>query len=94
MFENVGAKLKAYAKVICWIGIILSVISGIVLMADGYNGSGVFPGLLIIIVGSLASWIGSLGIYGFGELVENSDIRTNLACKADMERGQEKEQAE
>ena len=29
MFENIGGKIKGLAKVVCWIGIILSVITGI-----------------------------------------------------------------
>ena len=34
---------------------------------------GFITGLLTAVVGSLFSWIGSLALYGFGQLVENSD---------------------
>ena len=37
MFDNIGAKIMKLAKILCWIGIVLSVISGIVLMAGGAN---------------------------------------------------------
>ena len=39
MFKNIGKKIKVFAKVICWIGIILSVISGIILIVAGVNNN-------------------------------------------------------
>ena len=36
------------------------------------TGAYLVVGILIFIVGSLVSWIGSFFTYGFGELVENS----------------------
>ena len=36
------------------------------------TGAYLVAGILIFIVGSLLSWIGSFFTYGFGELVENS----------------------
>ena len=71
MFENIGSKIKALAKVICWVGIIISLIAGIVMLASGGDvGSGV--GLVVIIVGCFGSWIGSFFTYGFGELIEKT----------------------
>ena len=35
MFTNIGGKIKALAKVVCWIGIILSVIFGIISIVTG-----------------------------------------------------------
>lgn len=37
MFKNIGKKIKVFAKVICWLGIIFSVISGIILIVAGVN---------------------------------------------------------
>ncbi len=90
MFDNIGSKIKTLAKVLCWLGIILSVISGIATIAAGANsgtsynrygyssgsiaGVGVLGGILIIVLGCLGSWIGSFFMYGFGQLIENSDI--------------------
>lgn len=71
MFDNVGGKIKAVAKVVTWVGISASVISGFILMLQ--EGTGVI-GLFIMMIGSLVSWISSLMTYGFGQLVENSDI--------------------
>lgn len=37
MFSNIGRKIQILAKVLCWMGIILCVIAGIVIMAKGNN---------------------------------------------------------
>ena len=34
MWDNIGSKLQKLAKVVCWLGIIVSVISGIVFMTQ------------------------------------------------------------
>ncbi len=95
MFNNIGGKIKVLAKVLCWVGIVLSVLMGILMMANGNNasftvngsyvsGSGVVAGILIIILGCLGSWVGSFFAYGFGQLIENTDaIRSNT--KGDSE---------
>lgn len=89
MFNNIGGKIKGLAKFLCWLGIILSVVAGVVLIIaaatkssytfDSYgekfvlsSGGSVVAGILVIVFGSLFSWIGSFFMYGFGELVENS----------------------
>ncbi len=81
MFDNIGGKIKGLAKFIYWVGFIISVIAGISILLGGAsisNSFGVsglpvfFVGLAVIAIGSLLSWVGSLTLYGFGELVENS----------------------
>ena len=96
MFDNIGVKIMKLAKILCWIGIVLSVISGIVLMAGGANtisydaygyrtstgGVGVLGGILVIVLGCLGSWIGSFFTYGFGQLIDNSEkIKESLQHK-------------
>ncbi len=79
MFENIGGKIKGLAKLICWLGIITSCITGVIVMLSAgsmRNDAGmvaVITGLMIIVIGSLLSWIGSFFAYGFGQLIENSD---------------------
>ena len=76
MFDNIGGKIKMLAKVLCWIGIIGSVITGFSLMAflsRGIGFLGVLLGLLVAGVGCLFAWIGSFFTYGFGQLIENTD---------------------
>ena len=41
MFNNIGKKIKTLAKVVCWIGIIGGIISGLSLIAVGAAGSGI-----------------------------------------------------
>ncbi len=69
MFDNIGSKMKMMAKVMCWLGMALSVAAGILLMTL----DSVFYGLLTMIVGSLYSWTGSFRMYGQGQLIENTD---------------------
>lgn len=79
MFENVGGSIKVLAKVLCCLGIIGSIIAGIVTVsqASNTNYNGEFYkilGYIFVIVGPILSWISTLLLYGFGELVENSTI--------------------
>ena len=72
MFENIGKKIKGVAEVVTWLGIGLSFILGFSVMLS--DDGAFFLGLLIIIGGSLAAWLSSLTLYGFGQLIENSDV--------------------
>ena len=83
MFQNIGPKLKNVAKILCWIGIVISVciaiyfiVAGVQLNDDYYTrGSGnslITTGILYLILGPLFSWLGSISMYGIGEAVENS----------------------
>ena len=93
MFTNVGSKCMKLAKVVYWLGIVLCVVLGIVMiLTSGSAGSDqekttmLLSGLLYLILGPLLSRLGSLGLYAIGEAAENSAIAANLAVKADMER--------
>lgn len=79
MFQNIGKKIKTLAKVICWVGIICSIVGGVVMAISGVGilrydaASGVgaiVGGLLTAVLGALFSWIGSFMMLGFGEIVE------------------------
>lgn len=79
MFDNIGGKIKTVAATIAWLGIIGWVIIGSVMIKeanDSYYPSvmGAWGGWLVIIVGSLSSWVLSFTLYGFGQLIENTDI--------------------
>lgn len=89
MFSNIGSKLKVLAKTLCYVGISLSLIIGSVIMVlGGANGKllAFVIGPLTIVGGSLASWIGSFWAYGFGTLVENSDIIAEKVRKCSCEK--------
>ena len=65
MFENIGGKIKTLAKVFCALGIVVSVISGVLLFSYDF-----FIGLITLVLGSVGAWISSFCLYGFGELIE------------------------
>lgn len=76
MFDNIGGKIKALAKVVCWLGIICAALTGLGLIVSGLSAGGtdsvlsILKGVGTIIIGALMSWIGAFITYGFGEVVE------------------------
>lgn len=80
MFKNIGKKIMCLATIICWAGIILTLSAGIFFIFWGINlGNSVgnvtiIRGIGFVILGPVSSWISSFVLYGFGRLVENSDI--------------------
>ncbi len=89
MFENVGRKIKMLAKIMCGIGIGLSVIFAIRMFTyDARYSVGVrylILGVVYLVIGPLVSWISSLFMYGFGELIETNSMiaetNTTIAYK-------------
>lgn len=84
MFRNIGAKIKMLARVMCIIGMIASVISGIITiltMVGDFNFVVYLISVLIIVIGCLLSWIGSFGLYGFGELIEKTAANHEVNVK-------------
>lgn len=83
MFTNIGKKIMGLAKFVCWLGIILSVLLGILIIVTGQssftvNGvttsaPSVLVGVLVIVIGVIASWISSWMTYGFGRLIDNTE---------------------
>ena len=91
MFRNPGGKIKSYAIVLFWIGVVISIIIGVieigssfVAAAYSYQGSfgtillGILGGILTVAIGTLISWLAVLTLYAFGTLVENSDELVRL----------------
>ncbi len=82
LYNNIGNKICSLAKIVAWIGIIVSCLIGIITMVAGIgigmysrsSGIGsVLAGILIAGIGSLSSWIGSMVLYGFGHLIIKTD---------------------
>ena len=72
MWENVGGKLQTFAKIICWLGIIGSVILAIALWSQNSRyRSTILLGFVYLIAGGLGSWLSSLAMYGLGLVVEH-----------------------
>lgn len=79
MYKNIDEKLKFLAIILCLFGILIFIIIGIELIRDGDG----LLGFGTIILGSLLSWSFSWILYGFGELVENTDFNRYLLCNID-----------
>ncbi len=80
MFNNVGNKIQNFAKFVFIFGTIVSVISAI-LCALAAVGAGeatlttiyIIYTFMVLILGPIVSWINSLFIYGFGQLIVNTN---------------------
>ena len=74
MFNDIGKKLKGLALTMCILGIIASIAVGVVLIIIGIEEESIIWlfGIILIIFGSIASWISSWLLYGFGELIDKT----------------------
>ena len=70
LFDNVAGKIKILAQVFFWVGVAASCITAIVLWADGWEA---WLGLVVIVGGPLVFWLIALPLYGFGQLIENTE---------------------
>lgn len=71
-YDNIGGKIKNMAVWVFRIEAIAAVITGIALM--GTDKDLILYGLLFLLVGPIIAWVSSWLLYGFGQLIENSDI--------------------
>ena len=74
MYNHIGNKLKSIARIIAAVGIVLCNGFGISFIVQG-NGNVVqsLAGIAIAVLGSAISWASTVVLYGFGQLIENSD---------------------
>lgn len=82
MFNNVGKSIKTVAKVFFGLGVAAAIITSIAYFILGVANEAVIPLLLCFILPipmTTAAWINSLFIYGFGQLIENSDVLVSLS---------------
>ena len=79
MFKNVGKKIQTVATVALVINIVYTIIADFMLcstLGKSYDidvAIIILIFLLLMVVGTIVSWIVSLFIYGFGILVSNSE---------------------
>lgn len=83
MFKDVGGKIKVAAEIMCILMIIGSIIGAIILgqIKVWQNHSYVYPyaGLAwgVFLGGIVTAFISAWLLYGFGALVENSELQAN-----------------
>ena len=87
IFDNIGGKIKAVAKVFFWIGTVISILFAVSFFLGyaqlkDYSSSAatgeLITGILVLVLGPLATWLSVIMMYGFGQLVENSDVLTQM----------------
>ncbi len=77
MFSNMGRKIQTVGQIQVFCGILFCFFYGIYLMVVSEG----FLGFLMIVGGSLLSWVSSFLIIGIGQLVENSEKIYRLMAK-------------
>lgn len=90
MFENIGGKIKKLASTLTVIGILASILIGFIIIIMGSQSEEMgatfaWIGILVMIFGSLMSWLSSFLLYGFGELVESNEIMKKLILSKNPE---------
>ena len=71
-YENIGNKIKSLAMTLFFVEAIAEIVTGFALMIADEDL--IFYGFLIIVIGPIVAWVSSWLLYGFGQLIENSDI--------------------
>ncbi len=91
LYENIGGKIKNWAKWIFIVEVIGAIITGIILLSEAkYDEIFILYGLLTIICGPIVAYVGSWILYAFGELVEktcDNEYNTRQICKQLTEKG-------
>ncbi|MBQ2725723.1 MAG: hypothetical protein IJF78_08455 [Clostridia bacterium] len=80
MYGNIAAKIKFLAQAVAWIGIIGSIIWGFSVIS--IDEDLILTGFLIAVIGALISWVSSFVLYGYGQLIENTDKLVKIAGKS------------
>lgn len=75
LYENIGGKIKSYAKWVFIIEAICAVITGIAMIAT--NDDMILYGILTLVLGPVIAWVGSWILYAFGQLVEDVHAMRN-----------------
>lgn len=76
MYDNIGSKIKTVAKVVGFAGIVISILAGLLFLLVAFSEekfSYFGIGILVAILGSIISWASTIALYGFGQIVENTD---------------------
>lgn len=100
MFENVGEKLKKFAKILFVLAVIGDIICAFIFgIETDYYRDGVLNDMfwIFLLIGPIVSYLQSMILYGFGELVEKTTKTKQLMEKVvnnDVVTPEEKEQKE
>ena len=77
-FGNIGKKIKTLAFVLFVIGILISfvlaIISFLSFVALEEVGMGLLSAFVTLLIGFLSSWLSNLLLYGFGQMIDSTEI--------------------
>lgn len=89
MFRNIGLKVKVLSGIVLCLGIAASVITGMFFITKGLaafsGGEYILTGILIAVLGSIASYISFLPLFAIGEAAENSQLILDALKKQDQQ---------
>ena len=69
IFGNIGGRIKSLAKTLLWVKFIVWLVVAIYF---SFSDTGFLSVGIIFFGGLLVSWVSSLLLYGFGQLIDNS----------------------
>ena len=79
LFDNSGEKIKLLSVILFFINSAIWIALGIIALTRlGTKG---YIGLIYILLGPILSWITSIMLYGFGEIISNSKKEINSLPK-------------
>lgn len=86
-FENIGGKIKGFAKWSCWITILLiwiaAAFSFVFIVTDEWKASFWWIPIIGAIAGPISVWLGCWALYAFGQLVEDVHaLRSNKSLES------------
>ena len=81
MYNNIGGKIKLLAVLITAVYSALSIYCGCSILFGNKN----VLGWLFIVLGPLVSWLSSFVLYGFGQLIQNSQELCDRFCEREKE---------
>ena len=77
MYNNIGHKIKTLATVIAVIGMIASLLLGVILISK----EEFVLGIIVAAIGCLLSWLSSFTLFGYGCLIENTDALAEVSYR-------------
>lgn len=78
MFENIGGKLKAFAKIIFWVGMVFAVLLGVV---EAAQSKSFLLGVLETALWALGIWLEALVVYAVGDIAEKTAANNKMLTK-------------
>ena len=101
MFDNLGQKAKVISQIAFWIRVIICLVLGFVFymlgkqlalnrITSSYSIYASIAAVIVIVVGPIVAWLKSALYYAAGQLLENSDMQTEIMKREYKEKKKER----